>query len=160
MSRTSGPVRRFVTQVLALPVAVVVAVGALVVGGAEVASVVAVSDGTGPTPSAGQHGHAKPPGLEKAKHHGPDKAKAHGLDKPGTSVNPGLGHGCGHSAGKAKGHGVGLAHAPGQQPATCRAPGRLAGPDKPDKAGSDKGETARERAHAKAEKAREKGERD
>ena len=39
------------TMVLALPVAVVVAVGALVVGSAGVASVVAVSDGTGPASS-------------------------------------------------------------------------------------------------------------
>lgn len=125
MSRTSGPVRRFVTQVLALPVAVMVAVGALVVGGAGVASVVAVSDGTGPAASAGHRGHAKPPGLNRAKSHGLKNAKA---------ANPGLGHGCGHSAGRATGHGVGLAHAPGQQPATCQAPGRLAGHGKPAKA--------------------------
>jgi len=131
MPEPSGPLRRFVTQVLTLPLAVVVGVAVLIVGGAGGATLVTVDDGSGPQPGA-------------ATTKGPD-----------VSANPGLGHGCGHSAGKAQGHGRGLAHAPGQQAATCQAPGRLAGHAKPEKDRPEKGrsENARERAHEKAEKA-------
>ena len=127
MDHPSGSVRRFVTQVLALPVAVVVGVAVLVLAGAGGGALVAAD------------GPAQQPGAASTK--APDDHDAHDHDArkhehPGRSfaANAGLGHGCGHSAGKAKGHGVGLAHAPGQQPATCQAPGRLAGHGKPDKA--------------------------
>lgn len=122
MDHPSGSVRRFVTQVLALPVAVVVGVAVLVLAGAGGGTLVAAD------------GPAQQPGTASTK--APDDHDARKHEHPGRSfaAHPGLGHGCGHSAGKAKGHGVGLAHAPGQQPATCQAPGRLAGHGKPDKA--------------------------
>jgi len=132
MDHPSGSVRRFVTQVLALPVAVVVGVAVLVLAGAGGGALVA-ADGPAQQPGAA---NTKAPDDHDAHEHDARKHDARKHEHPGRgfAANPGLGHGCGHSAGKAKGHGVGLAHAPGQQPATCQAPGRLAGHGKPDKA--------------------------